>query len=126
MAASLAYVDLKTANQTAPVIPYPSWEANTLPKGEEKAQENLIVSTFRVKVDACDRLWVMDTGLADILGNPSQVAPNAILIYDLKTDQLIRRYNLKQDDIKGHDSFFANVVSTSPPLIFPVGFNIEQ
>lgn len=51
----------------------------------------------------------MDTGLADILGEPKQVSPQAIVVFDLNTDKLIRRYNLKPDDIK-EDSFFANIV----------------
>lgn len=60
-------------------------------------------------MDECDRLWVMDTGLADILGNPKQIAPPALVIFDLKTDQLIRRYNFTEADSKD-DTFFANVV----------------
>lgn len=111
VAASLNYVPLTPANKTASLIPYPDWKANTLPKGEEKSVENGIISTFRVKVDACDRLWVMDTGLADILGSPNLVSPPAIVIFDLNTDKLIRRYTLKESDLKGDDSFFANIVS---------------
>lgn len=70
-----------------------------------------IVSTFRIRVDECDRLWVMDTGLADIIGAPEQIAPPALVIFDLKTDQLIRRYEFAAEDAK-EDTFFANVVSS--------------
>lgn len=70
-----------------------------------------IISTFRIRVDECDRLWVMDTGLADILGSPKQIAPNAIVIFDLNTNQLIKRYPLKPTDLK-EGSFIANIVST--------------
>ncbi|EFA10662.1 yellow-c precursor [Tribolium castaneum] len=109
VAASLNYISLSSANKTSPLTPYPSWKANTLPKGDEKPAEDLIVSTFRVKVDPCDRLWVMDTGLADIFGEGKQVSPQAIVVFDLKTDKLIRRYNLKHTDFK-EESFFANIV----------------
>lgn len=68
-----------------------------------------IISTFRIRVDECDRLWVMDTGLADILGNPMQISPPALVIFDLKTDKLIRRYTFPESHIK-EDTFFANVV----------------
>ena len=51
----------------------------------------------------------MDSGLADILGDPKQIAPPALVIFDLKTDRLIRRYTFKDDDSK-EDTFFANVV----------------
>lgn len=109
MAASLNYLPLNANNKTASLTPYPDWKANLLPEGESKPDQNNIISTFRIDIDPCDRLWVMDTGLADILGNPKQVAKPAILIYDLKTDTLLRRYEMKDTDSK-EDSFFANIV----------------
>ncbi|RZC33575.1 yellow-c [Asbolus verrucosus] len=114
VAASLGYLPLSSANKTASVIPYPDWKANTLPHGDEKPEDNHIISTFRVKVDQCDRLWVMDTGLADILGEPKQISPPAIVVFDLKTDKLLRRYTLQPTDLK-EDSFFANIVVDVDP-----------
>lgn len=115
--------------------PYPSWDANQLPTTEnqetsddsygggradaKKAEktDNLleknnetIISTFRIRADECDRLWVMDSGLADILGSPKQWAPNSIAVFDLNTDKLIRRFTIPADQVK-EDSFFANIVS---------------
>jgi len=131
VAASLNYVLL--SDEKSPVYtPYPSWEANTFEGAEssplaaastggradapkatqastELANNATIISTFRVRVDECDRLWVMDTGLADILGSPKQIAPPALVIFDLKTDQLIKRYTFPASDIKA-DTFFANVI----------------
>lgn len=96
-------------------MPYPSWEANKVPKedcGEEgcKLKDNsTIISTFRIQADKCDRLWVLDTGLADILGEGKQVTDNAIVIFDLKTDKLVRRFAIPKSQVK-EDSFFANIV----------------
>lgn len=130
VASSLNYV--KITDENSPVlIPYPSWEANTIesdgPSSSQTAADRAhaaaatvvegaladnksIISTFRIRVDECDRLWVMDTGLADILGSPKQIAPPAIVIFDLNTDQLIKRYTFPPSDIKS-DTFFANIVS---------------
>lgn len=136
MASSLNYI--KLSDEKSPVLhPYPSWEANQLPvdahahdhkesenygggrtdaKAAEKAENILekdnstIISTFRIRVDECDRLWVMDSGLADILGSPKQWAPNSVAIFDLNTDKLIRRFVIPEDQIKS-DSFIANIVS---------------
>lgn len=123
------------SDEKSPVLqPYPSWEANTLPETEpttestygggrtdakeaEKADNLLeknnqtIISTFRIRADECDRLWVMDSGLADILGSPKQWAPNSIAVFDLNTDKLIRRFSIPADQVK-EDSFFANIVSS--------------
>lgn len=131
VASSLNYVKITNDGNKSPVlIPYPSWELNSLPgevgpieetgsdrlhaKKAEKSDVGLahngtIISTFRIRVDECDRLWVMDTGLADILGNPKQIAPNALVIFDLKTDTLIRRFTFPDDQVK-EKSFFANVI----------------
>lgn len=73
------------------------------------ADNSSIISTFRIFADDCDRLWVMDTGIADILGNPKQIAPPALVIFDLNTDKLIKRYTIPESHIKS-DTFFANVV----------------
>ncbi len=62
-----------------------------------------------MRADECDRLWVLDTGLADILGNPKQIIPNSIAVFDLNTDQLIRRFVIPEGFVK-EDSFFANIV----------------
>lgn len=133
VASSLNYVKLTNEQGvSSPILhPYPNWQANTIQSEGSQSQEfaagrtaakqaeavngpladnSTIVSTFRIRVDECDRLWVMDTGLADILGNPKQFAPPALVIFDLKTDQLIRRYTFTPSDIKS-DTFFANVVS---------------
>lgn len=111
-------------------MPYPSWQANALetdgfsttkttgsrtnaPKATvvdgQLADNSSIISTFRIRADECDRLWVMDTGLADILGSPKQIAPPALVIFDLNTNKLIRRYKIPASHIKD-DTFFANVV----------------
>lgn len=65
--------------------PYPDWATNKI---LDKDNATKIVSTFRIRVDECDRLWVLDTGLADILGKAEQITPPKILIYDLNTDKV--------------------------------------
>ncbi|XP_004533855.1 protein yellow [Ceratitis capitata] len=135
VAATLNYIDLNTDQKSPKLRPYPSWETNTLPievapqdaktpsggrldadkpqSTETELKDNAtIISTFRIQVDACDRLWVLDTGLADILGNPKQITPNSIVIFDLKKDKLVRRFNIPKDQTKD-DSFFANIVIDS-------------
>ncbi|XP_023170173.2 protein yellow [Drosophila hydei] len=132
VAATLNYIDLSTTEKSPKLRPYPSWAANKLPidvqpqeqktpsggrLDAEKAQDAnvqlqdnaTIISTFRINVDACDRLWVLDTGLADILGNPKQITPSSILVFDLKTDQLLRRFAIPADQTK-EDTFFANII----------------
>jgi len=139
VAATLNYIDINSTEKSPKLHPYPSWEANKLPidvqpqdqktpsggrLDADKAQDagiqlkdnSTVISTFRIQVDVCDRLWVLDTGLADILGSPKQITPNSILVFDLKTDTLLRRFTIPADQTK-EDSFFANIVSMHRRII---------
>lgn len=102
--ASLNYIFVNDTRESPLLIPYPSWEAHQY--GADGVPE--IVSIFRIRADRCDRLWVLDTGLTDILGNPEQQAPPALLIYDLNTDRLLRKFVIPADQ-RTSDSLFANI-----------------
>lgn len=80
VASSLNYVKT-TSTETSPIlVPYPSLEANTIEADVSHGQDRLggradapeakvidgqlrdnssVISTFRIQVDECDRLWVM-------------------------------------------------------------------
>lgn len=87
--------------------PYPNWEAHRMPRSTADGPPE-IVSPFRVRADRCGRLWVVDTGIADILGDARQYAPPQIVVYDLHNDALLRRFPFPKDQIKD-ESFFANI-----------------
>jgi Major royal jelly protein len=81
-----------------------------------------IVSVFRIRADKCDRLWVIDTGLDNVLGDAKQIVPTSIAIFDLKTDTLLRRAYFNEKMAK-EDSFFANIVSS---LIHQYEINLHK
>ncbi|XP_050360205.1 L-dopachrome tautomerase yellow-f-like [Nymphalis io] len=80
---TLNYVEMSTRSPA--LKPYPN-------------SRNL-VSVYRPRVDVCGRLWMVDTGLLEIPGNRTQVQNPAIVIYDLKTDRQILKYELKDTDL---------------------------
>ncbi|XP_058801873.1 protein yellow-like [Phymastichus coffea] len=107
--ANLNYIPMSSANGPSPSLnPYPSWEANDV----HSASNDAIISIFRVRVDACDRLWGVDTGIDDILGDTKLVRQPRLIVIDLKTDQIIRTYTLKDSDQKA-DSFFGDLAVDS-------------
>lgn len=53
-----------------------------------------MTSVFRVFIDECQRMWVIDTGKIE----SSQLCPPQILIFDLKTDSLITRYKIPSEN----------------------------
>ncbi|NP_001154968.1 yellow-f isoform X1 [Nasonia vitripennis] len=103
--ANLNYIQMSTTtDKSPPLTPYPSWEANDV----HSTSNDVIISIFRTRVDACDRLWGVDTGIDDILGDTKIVRPPRLIVIDLKTDQIIRSYTLKDSDQKA-DSFFGDL-----------------
>lgn len=96
---------LLTDTSESPLLnPYPSWEAHQY--GSGRLPE--VVSTFRIRADRCSRLWVLDTGLADIIANPEQETPPTLIIYDLTNDQVLRKFVIPEDQ-RTPDSLFANI-----------------
>lgn len=62
-----------------------------------------------MQIDECNRLWIIDSGRIDIDPKPKQLCPPAIFIFDLETNVLLKRYELREEDVK-QDSLFANIV----------------
>ncbi|XP_034948272.1 protein yellow [Chelonus insularis] len=112
VASNLNYISLSdaaSAKDTSPLLnPYPDWESNDI------HSPDALVNILRVRVDACDRLWGVDSGVDDILGEFKQVQPKKLIAIDLKTNKIILKYTFKDSDIKS-DTFFADTVIDVDP-----------
>jgi hypothetical protein len=63
---SLNFVYLN-GSQDAPLHPYPTWKDAYVPHDAQHINTNAtVISTFRLHVDKCDRLWVVDNGATDM------------------------------------------------------------
>lgn len=83
---SLNYIDLNSSvRHNVPLIPYPNLEMNSLNSPKP------IVSVYRVAIDPCDRLWFIDTGVIETLGNRTRIQQSQLIVIDLKTNEIIRR-----------------------------------
>ena len=96
-------VALKAKIKSPMLIPYPSLEENEV--GNCKSG---LTTAYRIKADACDRLWVLDTGVYGYDNTSVNVCPYSINVFDLKTNKVIRKYDLKPDDINSN-TFIANI-----------------
>lgn len=124
-------MNISGVEQSPPLTPYPNWEVRTIDKALVDgvlADNSTIISTWRVYVDECDRLWVMDTGLANITGTREPFVPPALAIFDLETDRLIRRYTFSSSDVQAN-VLLANVVCISysnSMVVFPKDYLIKK
>ncbi|KAM3968057.1 yellow-y [Aphomia sociella] len=102
--ATLNYVQLDAPYEPSPKLnPYPSWEGNELGNCETGLN-----TVYRIKADSCGRLWVLDTGTYGYDPNVTNVCPYTLNVYDLNTDQIIRRYIFRPEDIVS-TTFIANI-----------------
>ncbi|CAH4033204.1 unnamed protein product [Pieris brassicae] len=58
-----------------------------------------LISVYRPRIDVCQRLWMVDTGLLEVPGERQQVLKPSIVIFDLKTDKQILKHELKDSDL---------------------------
>lgn len=107
VAASLTYIKLSDSMDSPKLHPYPNWEAHKLPTSAGSDPPE-IVSPFRIRADQCGRLWVLDTGVADLLGDTKVYSSASLLVYDLHNDALLRRYQIPKEQVKD-ESFLANI-----------------
>lgn len=105
----------KSANGNPIITPYPNWSYQrtiTKPTPPNVCNPDRIVSVFRVKIDECGRLWVMDAGRV----GDNIICPPQILAFDLKTDKRIVKYELPSSQYEPRSVFvtpIVDVVSTA-------------
>ncbi|XP_063530388.1 protein yellow [Cydia strobilella] len=108
--ATLNYIPLDAPYEPSPKLnPYPNWASNAL--GD---CENGLNTVYRIKADKCDRLWVLDVGTYGYDPNVTNLCPYSLNVYDLNTDQRIRRYVFRPEDIVA-STFIANIALDEGP-----------
>jgi Major royal jelly protein len=92
--------------KSPPLKPYPSWAYHT---SVEQLDCSKLLSVYRIQVDECQRLWVLDAGVVETVTNLRQVCPPKIVVFDLNTDQPLFSYTLPADQVK-EGSLHTNIV----------------
>lgn len=62
-----------------------------------------------MRIDSCNRLWVLDAGISRSLEDYEKTCPPKILVIDLNTDQVVRRIDFPSQILRG-ESLFTNLV----------------
>ncbi|XP_015429795.1 PREDICTED: uncharacterized protein LOC107186448 [Dufourea novaeangliae] len=97
---TLGYVTDQVSPNGDPIIePYPNWSYNTLGSCDS------ISSVFRMQIDQCGRLWVLDTGKQ----GEQLICQPQLHVFNLHTSKLITRYKFPKDQFK-ENSLFVTVV----------------
>ncbi|KAK0168150.1 hypothetical protein PV327_001978 [Microctonus hyperodae] len=87
--------------------PYPSWEWHSV--GRDDFNCSGLISVYRTRVDHCNRLWVLDSGINTSIDDFRVVCPPKLLVFDLESDQLIRRVIFPREVLRPN-SLLTNLV----------------
>lgn len=106
--ASLATLPLPALERSPAMRPYPSWDWHANPEVIQPDCSRLM-SVYRIWIDECERLWVLDAGVVNATIQINQVCPPKIIVFDLRNDQPIFSYDLPIDQVK-EDSLHTNLI----------------
>ncbi|XP_073975254.1 protein yellow-like isoform X2 [Rhodnius prolixus] len=96
---------LATVGLTGILTPYPDWTWH------REGDCNGITSVFRIDIDQCGRLWVLDSGVVDVFAqNPKMICPPQIHVFNLLNDKLIGRY-VFPNDVVDNKSLLVTIVT---------------
>lgn len=70
---------------------YPDWSFHTVALKNYNCSDLGLVSVYRFRIDSCNRLWALDAGISRSLEDYEITCPPKILVFDLKTNQVVRR-----------------------------------
>ncbi|XP_053607462.1 protein yellow-like isoform X2 [Plodia interpunctella] len=105
--ATLATVSRSGGVTSPPLKPYPNWAMNVLPRNGHSCDG--LISVFRISVDPCGKLWVLDSGQVDSVDTPKQRCPPSILVFDLARDELLARYFIPKEFVL-QGSLYTNII----------------
>ncbi|XP_071554033.1 dopaminechrome tautomerase [Temnothorax nylanderi] len=106
--ATLSFFPRKTPLGSSPRLQaYPSWDWHGAGRGEINCSR--LISVYRTRLDSCDRLWVVDAGVMTSIDDFMPVCPPKVVVFDLKTDQVVRHVTFPREVLRP-DSLLTNVV----------------
>lgn len=89
--ATISAVSRKSVGDSPILQAYPDWSFHTAGHRAYNCSELGLVSVYRMKIDSCNRLWALDSGISRSLEDFEVTCPPKILVFDLNTDQVVRR-----------------------------------
>lgn len=101
--ATLAVVSMGDSDPSPLLRPYPNWSWH------ESGNCNGLTSVFRMAVDSCGRLWVLDSGILDALNEVKVICPPQVFVFDLTTDRLLWKYEIPKSQAPD-GALFTNIV----------------
>ncbi|XP_034181033.2 dopaminechrome tautomerase [Osmia lignaria lignaria] len=96
---TLNYIPRNLPLESSPQLQaYPSWDWHSAGKGDLNCSK--LISVYRSRLDRCNRLWVLDSGVMTSIDDFMPVCMPKIMVFDLQTDQLVRQYTFPREVLR--------------------------
>ncbi|KAL0841211.1 hypothetical protein ABMA28_014948 [Loxostege sticticalis] len=104
--ATLSSLPINAESESAPLRPYPSWEWHNA------GNCTGFTSIFRMAIDHCGTMWVLDSGQVEAFETPRQLCPPSLIAIDVETDRVIARHVIPPEFVL-QNSLISNLVVDS-------------
>ncbi|KAJ8687497.1 hypothetical protein QAD02_023291, partial [Eretmocerus hayati] len=95
----LGYVTGQQSISGPLIQPYPNWEWFNW-----DSCDNTILTVVRFKIDQCNRLWIVDTGII----HHARKCPAKLMIFDLSRNTLLRKVTIPHDIVTNQPKGLTN------------------
>ncbi|KAK7866168.1 hypothetical protein R5R35_001394 [Gryllus longicercus] len=105
-AVTLATVEDPAQVQSPRLVPYPNWSWHAGARGCDG-----LTSVFRIHVDRCDRLWVLDSGIVDIANTFTRRCPPQLVVFQLRSARVLVRHRFQTPEASCDEALLLTVVT---------------
>ncbi|XP_017849848.1 major royal jelly protein 1 [Drosophila busckii] len=106
---TVSWVPKAQFGDSAKLQAYPDWSYSNTARTNYNCSDLILTSVYRLRVDSCNRLWLLDAGVSRSLEDYEITCPPKILVVDLNTDRVVRRIDFPREVIRG-ETLFTNMV----------------
>ncbi|XP_072393945.1 dopaminechrome tautomerase [Diabrotica undecimpunctata] len=87
--ATLATIPRNTPKGSSPILrAFPDWSFHGAARGDVNCSN--LISVYRMRIDSCNNLWVLDSGVLNSLDEFTRVCQPKLVVFDLFRDQILR------------------------------------
>ncbi|CAD6994586.1 unnamed protein product [Ceratitis capitata] len=106
---TVGYVSKSDFNESPRLNSYPDWSYTVSGRKSFNCSDSYLVSVYRMRIDSCNRLWILDAAVSRTFEDSEQTCQPKILVFDLNTDQVVRRIDIPKDVLR-NQSILVNLI----------------
>uniref|UniRef100_A0A0K8VAP2 Protein yellow n=1 Tax=Bactrocera latifrons TaxID=174628 RepID=A0A0K8VAP2_BACLA len=106
---TVSYVPKVDYSESPILRSYPDWSYTVSGRSSFNCSDSYLVSVYRMRIDSCNRLWILDAGVSRTFEDSEQTCQPKILVFDLNTDQVVRRIDIPGDVLR-NQSILVNLI----------------